>query len=681
MDNTVLSKDIRFLKGVGEKRAAYYNKLSIKTVEDLLRFYPRAYIDFTDPVDIDKTVLNEVNIIKARVYKKQPPQLIRRGMSVFKVYVTDDISNLCVTIFNNKYLYERLIEDKTYFFYGKVTGNLLRREMNSPIVIDSETTELIRPIYHQTEGLNSNAISNNVKTILSLISTDVYDPLPIEILKEYNLCHITFALQNIHFPKNSDALIEARRRLIFEELLSLQVGLLQLKSRNRKTTPVVFTDTDLSEFYDMLDFKLTNAQLNSINDAVIDVTKNIPMNRLIQGDVGSGKTMVAAGISFLAARNGYQTAIMAPTEILAEQHYYTFSKLFDNTDISVRLLTGSSTQKEKREKKEQLANGACDIIIGTHALVQQSVEFSNLGLVITDEQHRFGVTQRSTLAEKGNNPHIMVMSATPIPRTLALIIYGDLDISVIDELPAGRKQIQTLIINSSKRERALSFIEDAINNGNQAYIVCPLIDESESDLIDVKSYYNTLISGSFKNIRTGLLHGKLPAKEKNEIMTAFKNGNIDIIVTTTVIEVGVDVPNATVMMIENAERYGLSQLHQLRGRVGRGKDKSYCILLSDNRSADTKARLKIMAETSDGFIIAREDLKLRGPGDFFGERQHGLPKLKIANMADNMDLLNTIQKIAKDIIVKDPDLSTTEYKGLKTLVESLFKSISGSAYN
>lgn len=681
MEKQILENDIRYLKGVGEKKAACYNKLNIKTVADLIRFYPRTYLDFTSPIDIAQTEINEVNIVKATVFKKQPEQRIRKGMSIYKVFVTDHSSNMCITIFNNKFLYDKLSLHSEYYFYGKVTGSILRKEMNSPTVIPANTTDLIRPIYHQTEGLNSNAISTNIKSILPLVTSNVYDPIPSEILQKFNLCHLSFALDNIHFPQSTTALNEARRRLIFEELLTLQIGLLQLKSRNRKLTPIHFEDTSLDDFYSLLPFTLTNAQQRAISEAIQDFKGLTPMNRLVQGDVGSGKTMVAAALCFLAHKNGYQSAIMAPTEILAKQHYNTFFSLFDKLEIKTCLLTGSDTPKQKKLQKEQIANGEYSIIIGTHTLVQQSVSFSKLGLVVTDEQHRFGVSQRSSLADKGDNPHILVMSATPIPRTLALIIYGDLDISVIDELPAGRQKTQTLIINSSKRERALSFIKEQIVNGKQAYIVCPLVEETESELADVTSYYNNLIRGTFKDIPTGLLHGKLPNAQKENIMTAFKNNEISVLVSTTVIEVGVDVPNATVMMIENAERYGLSQLHQLRGRVGRGSDSAYCILLSDNRSETTNARLKTMASTTDGFVIAQEDLKLRGPGDFFGERQHGLPKLKIADMSEDITVLKQTQEIAKEIVADDPTLEKVENKGLKQLVLTLFSNNSDSAYN
>ena len=672
-----LDANISSLKGVGDKKRKCYEKLGVKTAGDLLCLYPRNYLDFTDTTAIKDAEIGEVNVIKAKVFKKQPEQRIRKGMTIYKLFVTDDETDMQITIFNNKYLFDSLYLDREYYFYGKTTGNMLKVEMTAPIVVNINEKDLIRPIYPQTEGLNSRAITQNVKDVLRSCGDNVIDPIPAEIVEECNLCHSRFAIQNIHFPTDQNALAVARDRLITEELLILQLGLLRLKSRNREQTSVVMEsekiDDFLEEFYQKLPFELTNAQKKAIIDAAGDICKDEPMNRLVQGDVGSGKTMVAAAISYIAAKNGYQTALMVPTEILAGQHFATFAKMFEDMDVKVCLLTASLPAKAKREMKEGIANGEFDIIIGTHALISQDTAFQNLGLVITDEQHRFGVAQRSTLAKKGENPHVLVMSATPIPRTLALIIYGDLDVSVIDEMPKGRKSIETYMIDTSKRMRALNFVKKHLNEKAQAYIVCPLIDDSDSELIAVTTYAEQLSKGAFSEYNVGLLHGKLAVKQKDEIMAKFLAGEIDLLISTTVIEVGVDVPNAVIMMIENAERFGLSQLHQLRGRVGRGDRQSYCILLSDNEGDKTKQRLKVMCDSSDGFKIAEQDLKLRGPGDFFGDRQHGLPKLKIADMVNDMETLKKTQSLAKRILKQDPELSSVEHKGLNRLLERLFE--------
>ena len=566
-------------------------------------------------------------------------------------------------------------------FYGKVTGNLFKREMNAPSFVPYTEQMKMMPIYSLTEGLSNKMVASAVEAGLHLTDDTVFDPLPADITEEYGLCHLNFALHNIHFPENQNALEAARKRLIFEELLTLQLGMLLLRNRNREESGVTVKDFDWSGFETLLPFALTGAQKRAIADCVEDFHQTVPMNRLVQGDVGSGKTMVAAALSYLMAKNGYQTAMMAPTEILSEQHYRTFCKTFAQTGIRVCLLTGSLTKAVKEKETAKIAAGEYDVIIGTHALIQDSVQFDRLGLVITDEQHRFGVVQRSKLAAKGENPHLLVMSATPIPRTLGLIIYGDLDISVIDELPAGRQKIDTIAITGKKRERALHFIREKLDSGLQGYVVCPLIaGEEESELKSVTGYAEALRNGPLKGCSIEVLHGKLKAKEKDAIMERFKQGQTQLLVSTTVIEVGVDVPNAVIMMVENAERYGLSQLHQLRGRVGRGSEKSYCILISDNTGEENKLRLKTLCETGDGFRIAEEDLKLRGPGDFFGARQHGLPDLKIADMAADMEVLKETQQLAKKILEQDAALRLPEHKGLRRLISLLFSRGNGQIF-
>lgn len=672
---TKITDSIQYLKGVGEKRALCYNKLGVDSIYSLLQFFPRTYMDFSETKPICECDIGELCCFKAKVFKKQGEQRIRKGLSVFKVFVTDGTQDVIITIFNSKYIFDSLVLGEEYSFYGKMQGSPLRKEINTPSFINLDKECPVKAIYRLTEGLSNKVISNTVRQALDLWGDNLQDVLPDYIKQQENLCHIRYAIENIHFPKDANALEISRKRLIFQELLVLQLGLLLLKKTSREGTTIKIDGCNMKEFTQKLPFELTRDQKLAINDGLKDFISGIPMNRLVQGDVGSGKTMVACALSFAMQRNGYQSAVMAPTEILAIQHYNTFKSILENMDIKCELLVGSLTAKQKREIKEKIANNEIDIVIGTHALIQDTVEFNNLGLVITDEQHRFGVNQRAKLAQKGNNPHRLVMSATPIPRTLALIIYGDLDVSVIKTAPKGRLPIETYMIDGKKRNRAFNFIKKHIDNGNQAYIVCPLIEENEEtdqNLFSVEDYAKKLKGSILSDYKIGVLHGKMKPNEKEKIMVEFKNNEIDILVATTVVEVGVDVPNAVIMMIENAERFGLSQLHQLRGRVGRGNLQSYCILVSDNKSEITVQRLKIMTKSSDGFYISEQDLKQRGPGDFFGERQHGLPALKIANMVDDMQVLLQTQKIANEIIKQDPYLQSLDNKGLKKLVDDLF---------
>lgn len=667
-----LSDRIACLKGVGERREKLYRKLGVDTIGSLLQYYPRDYLDLSEPVLIAETVLNETNVVKAIVFRKNGEQRIRKGLSLFKVYVTDGIQNMIITIFNSKYQYDELKEGEEYYFFGKVTGSMLKREMTSPSFMNAESENLIRPIYSLTEGLSNKIIQMHVKEALKLWGDCLFDSITTEIKQKYNLCQLRYAVENIHFPKDKQALKLAQDRLIFEELLVLQLGLILLRNKNRTQTSVVLDKIDISEFYQSLPFILTNGQQQAIDEGLQDMKRLVPMNRLVQGDVGSGKTMVAAALCYACLKNGYQSAIMAPTQILADQHYETLSKLMDSLGVRCCILTGSQKAAERRQLLEGIANGTYSIVIGTHALVQETVIFNRLGLVVTDEQHRFGVAQRAKLAQKGDNPHLLVMSATPIPRTLALIIYGDLDVSVIKELPKGRKPIETYAVGSSKRVRALNFIKKNIDEGRQAYIVCPLIEDNESDLISITQYIEALQTTPLASYQIDALNGKLKPAQKEKIMDKYKRNETQILVSTTVVEVGVDVPNANVMMIENAERFGLSQLHQLRGRVGRGEHQSYCILVSDNQGEDNQKRLHVMKSTTDGFAIAEEDLKLRGPGDFFGFKQHGLPSLRIANLVHDMQTLQQTQALAKEILKQDKTLSNKENQGLKKQVEILF---------
>ncbi|MGN1481259.1 ATP-dependent DNA helicase RecG [Porcipelethomonas sp.] len=667
-----LFKPVRSLKGVGEKKAACYARLGIETVYDLLYHLPRGYVDFSSPVSPVDAQLNEYAVLKGVITKKLPEQRIRKGLSIFKAVATDGLHDFIVVIYNNVYGFRALKEGEEYCFYGKITGNLLRREINAPRIVKSGA-EPFQPVYHLTTGLTSGAILQNVREAVEILDREPFDSMPVNILMENDLLSLPHALKSIHFPKNSKDAENARKRLAFDELLNLQLGMLMLRKKGReKSSCVMDKNKDMSSFYDSLPFEMTEPQLKSIQDIINDMSSQSPMNRLLQGDVGSGKTAVAAAACFFAYLNGYQSALMAPTEILAVQHYNTLKGFLEPAGINVVLLTGSMTAKQKREAKELILSGEAAVVAGTHAIIQKDVEFKNLALVITDEQHRFGVAQRAALADKGKSPHKLVMSATPIPRTLALIIYGDLDISVIDKLPMGRLPVKTYAVTGKLRKRAYNFIKSQIDEGGQAYIVCPMIEDSDSELQAVKSYADKLRTTDFSDYEVGLLHGKMKAAEKNEIMLEFKEGKIDILVCTTVVEVGVDVPNACVMLIENAERFGLSQLHQLRGRVGRGSKQSHCILVTDNTSEDCIKRMKIMSSTSDGFKISEEDLKMRGPGDFFGQRQHGLPPLKIADIAADMEMMTLTKKIAEDIISRDPKLESRDYQGLKIEVIRLF---------
>lgn len=672
-----LNSDIKYIKGVGEKRAELFNKLGISCVRELVNFFPRRYEDWSAEKTVKDYESGETACIKATLMTPVKEHMIRKGLTIFKCNFTDGEATIHVTIFNNKYLAKSLRQYNDYILYGKLEKTLTSADMSSPAIERAEQNIGIHPIYPATEKLGSKAIAKVIKTALSELP-EFYETLNTEFRMKYRLVSRDFAIRQIHFPESEEHLEKARYRLIFEELLTLQLGLLKLKG-NKKEETQLNVQTDYSkEFYNLLPFEPTNAQKNAISDCINDMQGKYAMNRLVQGDVGSGKTAVAAGVLYTAIKNGFQGALMAPTEILTIQHMETMSKLLENTGITVDLLTGSTPAKEKREIKNRLIHGKTDLVIGTHALIQNDVEFSKLGIVITDEQHRFGVNQRADLAMKGNEVHTLVMSATPIPRTLALMIYGDLDISILDELPKGRQKIRTDVVDSRYHKRIYEFIKKAIARGEQAYIVCPLVEEGESDLKPAVQYAEMLSETAFKGYNMGLLHGKMKAKDKEKIMNSFSEGNVKILVSTTVIEVGVDVPNATVMVIENAERFGLSQLHQLRGRVGRGSSQSYCILVSDSKSETAQNRLAIMKNNSDGFKIADEDLKQRGPGDFFGNRQHGLPDLKIADMLTDTEMLALCRQAADEILESDYNLDLPENKALSNAISDMFRNSVGN---
>lgn len=582
-----------------------------------------------------------------------------------------------VTLFNRKYLAENLREGRSYLFYGKLGYGITLRQMSSPEIMPAEYMG-IEPVYAAAEGLSSKTIEKIMKN--ALVYTDsMQDAIPDGIRQKNGLCDFKTALKSIHFPLERQALESAKRRLVFEELFVLQTGLLFLKRRRRALAGCTVKENLLDEFKKTLSFKLTGAQERVINECLSDMMSPRPMNRLIQGDVGSGKTAVAAALMYISAGNGFQSALMAPTELLAEQHFKTLCKITENSGIKCALLTGSLTKKQKDEVKAGLKSGEIKVAVGTHALLTDDVEFENLGLVVTDEQHRFGVGQRGRLSSKGNNPHTLVMSATPIPRTLGLIIYGDLDISIIDEYPAGRQKIATYCVDSSYNARVYNYIKKFIAEGRQAYIVCPLVDENEA--LGIKSaseYYEELSENQFKGYTVGLLHGKMKPKDKESVMRRFAVGEIQLLISTTVIEVGIDVPNAALMVIENAERFGLSQLHQLRGRIGRGEYSSACILISDVKSGDTKRRLDVIKNNTDGFKIADEDLKLRGPGDFLGSRQHGLPDMKIADIFADRETLHSAGKEAEELLRRDPMLHDAENAGLRSEITELFRRLNGN---
>lgn len=661
--------DIRYLKGVGEKTARLYNKLGIFTVDDLIRHYPRKYLDYGNTVSVKDAPPDTPVFIKATMITPVKESMIRKGLTLYKCNFSDGETVIRVTIFNNKYLAKALRTFDDYILYGKVEKTFTSASMSSPQIERADKAE-VHPVYPTTEKLSVKAISNSVRNALALVGK-IPETLSDDILKKYDLVSLDFATRQIHFPSDEKNIEPARHRLIFDELLTLQLGLLKLKEKDVKGNSCKIKKDFTNEFYSLLPFTPTGAQQRAVADCIEDMQSDRMMNRLIQGDVGSGKTAVAGALIYTVIKNGAQAALMAPTEILATQHFESFKKLFASTDVRVALLTGSVKAGEKKEIKRALCNGEIDLIVGTHALIQNDVEFENLGLVCTDEQHRFGVQQRANLAMKGDNPHLMVMSATPIPRTLGLIIYGDLDISLLDELPPGRQEIRTDVVTSAYHKRIYKFIRDAVDRGEQAYIVCSLVDEGESDLISAKEYADNLAKNEFVGYSVGLLHGKMKPAEKDKVMQSFAEGETQILVSTTVVEVGVDVPNATVMLIENADRFGLSQLHQLRGRVGRGKNKSYCILVSDNKSDSSRERLQVMKHTSNGFDIADYDLKSRGPGDFFGKRQHGLPDLKIADMLEDTETLRQCRECALKMLESDPRLDA--YPELCERINNMFR--------
>ena len=658
-----LDASVRTLRGFGETRAKQLEKLGIVTLCDLISYLPRRYQDRSICPDIASLTVGEEQAVVAMVAARPTLQRIRKGLQIVRFRAVDASGGLQITYFNQPYMQRNFTPGESYVFFGRVEGDLLRREMVNPVAEKENTRFLtggIVPVYPTVRGVSQPVLLRAIREGLDACARELAETLPEDLRKEHQLCHVLYAYENIHFPPSFEELAIARRRIVFEELFDLTLALRLMRSERVRVSVPPCRELDLSPFYGVLPFALTGAQHRAIAECLRDMRSGVPMSRLCQGDVGSGKTMVAAALIWYAAQNGLQSALMAPTEVLARQHYNTLAPLLERFSLRTALLTGGSSARERRETLLKLKSGEIDLLIGTHALISEGVEYHKLGLVVTDEQHRFGVAQRAALTAKGEHPHMLVMSATPIPRTLALIIYGDLDVSVLDELPPGREKVDTYFVPASYRKRICAFLRKQIEEGRQAYIVCSKVEEGEDGAGDerkaVTEYAAKLQKDVFPDLRIGSIHGRMKPKEKESVMAVYAAGEIDILVSTTVIEVGVDVPNASVMVVEDAERFGLSQLHQLRGRVGRGKHKSYCILISDNKGEEARQRLTAMTKTNDGFKIAEEDLRLRGPGDFFGARQHGLPPMKAADLSCDMALLQEAQTAALGLLESDPGL-------------------------
>ena len=675
--HTTLTPDtpVRYLKGVGPKTAERFEKLGILTLSDLLCHYPRRYLDFSKPYSIAEAPSDTECVVKAEVFAKPGGRILPGGRRMERITAGDDVSSLEVTWFNNPYAVQKLELGQEYYFQGIVTGGMLRRQMVNPQVrTDAQVSSSpFEAVYPQTEGLTSSAIAKCVRQLLPHAEL-LPDPLPPEMLKKYRLLPKADAVRAIHCPASEDEAFAARRRLIYEELLVLQLGIGRMKNHGAASTGAPMQKADASPFWDALPFSPTGAQRRAVEEILTDMAGETSMNRLLQGDVGSGKTLVAAAAIWACIRAGYQAALLAPTEILASQHAENLNRLLSPFGMRVALLTGGMKAAPRRTTLAAIRDDEADLIVGTHAILSEGVAFARLGLAVVDEQHRFGVRQRGLLAEKAANPHLLVMSATPIPRTLGLLMYGDLDISILDELPPGRKPVKTRCITGKKRADLYGFLDREIGAGRQVYIVCPAIEDAGgSGLNAVKSYYEDIAKALLPDRRVGLMHGRLKPKEKAEVMEDFKAGRLDALVSTTVIEVGVDVPNATVMVIENAERYGLSALHQLRGRVGRGAAESWCFLVSDNTSESVQKRLRFLCSTSDGFAVAQYDLETRGPGDFFGSRQHGLPTLQVADLMNDTRTLHAAQSEAAALLAADPLLARPEHALLAHQVEQMFE--------
>ena len=677
-----LSDPVTILKGVGPTKAKQFAALNIYTLEDLICHFPRGYEDRTKLVTIEKLQPDVPACFKAMVMNTPRTHHIRKGLDVTKVQVADHTARLNLTFFNQKFTTDKLQYGKEYIFYGAVSGDFIGYSMTSPVFeeLDSTpvTTRRILPIYPLTAGLSNAAMLKAVQQALAICDVPA-EILPASVREEYGILPAERAYYAIHEPSSMEEAQMAKKRLIFEEFFVFSAGLALMRASRAQKTAVPYGKTDLSNFLGALPFALTGAQTKAIREITKDLRAGAPMNRLVQGDVGSGKTMVAAAAAYLAVENGHQAALMAPTEILAEQHFASLSKLLTPLGVRVSLLTGGLTQKQKKEVRAAMEEGLTDLVVGTHALVSDSTVFKDLGMVIADEQHRFGVAQRSALSAKGADPHLLVMSATPIPRTLALLMYGDLEVSILDELPPGRQRVDSFLVNESYRARINAFIRKQVAEGHQCFVVCPAVEENgDLDLKAATVWAETLQQTVFPDLKVALLHGQMKGSEKEAVMASFARGEADVLVATTVIEVGVDVPNATLMVIEDADRFGLSQLHQLRGRVGRGSAKSFCILTSQTKNPETKARLKALCATTDGFKIAEEDLKLRGPGDFFGSRQSGLPVFRVANLSCDLQTLKQAQQASKAWIEYRDAATGTEGETLRRRIKVLFDRAKGT---
>lgn len=679
---SLLEYDIVNIKGIGEKTARSFYKMGIFTVNDLIHFYPREYEDWNCNNSIQELFeKGKRGCLKLKIVSSCKIFTTKSGVKIYKIKAADSENTLDITFFNSPYVVNALKFGFEFLFFGEVQKTLLGFKMTSPKIKKPNTQNAgLNAIYPQTKYLSSAAIKKAISNVLSDKNFVLEETLPEYVLKKYDLCILNYAIRTIHCPDNYSALDIAQNRLMFEEILTWQLITSVLKKYAKKKTQIKIHFDYTDEFLRLIPFELTKAQRKCIDESIKDMmnSENLSMNRLLQGDVGSGKTVVAAALAYSTAKCGYQTAIMAPTELLATQHYRTFSKLFEDLDIKIALLSGKLKTSESYQIKSCIAEGKIDVIVGTHALISDNVNFSNLGLVITDEQHRFGVLQRNKLISKGKNPHVLVMSATPIPRTLSMMLYGDLDISTIDELPPGRKEVKTFFISSSKRQGALGFLKGILQGGGQGYIICPIIEDTQdldtSSMESVNSYVQKNLGTNFDQFQVAVIHGKMSMTDREKIMSDFADAKISLLISTTVIEVGIDVPNASVIIIENAERFGLSQLHQLRGRVGRGQNDSYCILISDSKSQDSLKRFSAICKTNNGFILATEDLNFRGPGEIFGSRQHGADK--IVNLAKNlkdMSLVIKANKACKDILnlakTHPSDFSTIK-KNVKTLMEN-----------
>lgn len=673
-----LNTEVRYIKGIGEKKALAFNKLGVFSLYDLVSYFPRRYDDRSVYKPICETVSGESVCIRAVIADEPRCTMLRRGMDIVRFRAVDDTGSVDITYFNQRYVKNNLSRGDECVFYGRIEQNGSRRTMANPVYEHDDgsnrVTGRLIPLYRLCSGLSQRDVTQSIRRGLDACAEQLPDILPDEVRRECQLVQARYAYENIHFPADFTTLELARRRLVFEELFVLACALGRMRGERVSSGGIRMTDGDAGEFYASLPFQPTGAQKRTVSEAIADMSSGKAMNRLVQGDVGSGKTLVAAALIHHAWKNGYMSAFMAPTEILADQHFSTLSAMLGAFGMRIEKLTGAMSAAEKRRVKQALRDGCVDLLIGTHALFSSDVEYPRLGLVVTDEQHRFGVNQRSALIGKGAKPHVLVMSATPIPRTLALIIYGDLDVSVIDELPPGRQKVDTFAVSEDYRARLNGFIEKLTREGRQVFVVCPMVEDNDELPVKLKSAQEHAkeLEETFPALRVGCVHGRMKAKDKDAVMAQFAAGELDILVATTVIEVGVDVPNAALMIVENAERFGLSQLHQLRGRVGRGSHKSYCVLVSDADGDEAVSRLKIMCRTNDGFKISEEDLRLRGPGDFFGSRQHGLPQMHAADLGTDVNVLKDAQQKAQELLERDPELTMPEHAALRERVELLF---------